>query len=301
MLNTFTTTTTTGYHTPEEKFLETEFIDIKHFYKKSQEEIVELFRDFIVSDMFELYPELRGRISLIITGSIPSGHYDQYSDIDCELFCVEETDRESMNTIVKEYKKSIRERELPIQFHHAKTFAELQKEHLSGWEHDNALREYSVALTVFDPEKRYENIRSTIQWYPKDVLTEKLNWLFAESVFNFEDRFVIAVKRNNALFAHSVRSHIIKLLGNALLMAGGHWPVFEKHLYTKLNEYGENDFCLAVNDLLVTTNASAVEEKLKTLIVYVENRLLKDEWIEKKSKNQWILLRPKYKVENCGS
>jgi hypothetical protein len=274
-------------------------MNIKYFYEKSQEEIVELFRDFIVSDMFERYPKLKDKISLIITGSVPSNHYDQYSDIDCEFFYVEESDREAMNAIVKEYKKSIHERKLPIQFHPAKTFEELRQEHLNGWENDDALREYSIALVVLDPEDRYKKIASTIQWYPEDVLNEKINWLFAESIFHFEDRFVTAAKRGNALYAYSVRLHIIKLLGNALLMTGGHWPVFEKHLSTELNAYGENGFCLAVSDLLVTTDLGEMQMKLKKIIALVEDRLLRDGRIEKRTSEQWILLRPKYQVEHC--
>lgn len=207
---------------------------IENFYKLPQPEIVECFRKFIETDMFGRYPELRGKISLIITGSVPSGHYDLYSDIDTEFFYSSEKDREKMNVIVREYKKSLQDRHLPIQFHPAKTFAELKREHLTSWAYDDALREYSIALIVLDPGQRFKKIQSAIKWYPKSILREKINWLVAEAVFHFEDRFKIAVKRKNTLYAYSVRSHIVKLLGNVVLLSEGRWSVFEKHLFTEL-------------------------------------------------------------------
>ena len=275
-------------------------MDIKHFYRFSKTQIVDQFRDFVENDMFSRYPMLRGKISLIITGSVPSSHYDEYSDIDTEFFYTNEKVRQKMNAVVKEYKVSLRERKIPVQFHPAKTFTELKKEHLEGWEHDDALREFSMALVVLDAGNRYEKIRSAIKWYPKDVLQEKLQWLFAEAVFNFEDRFVIAVKRHSNLYAQSVSSHIIKLLGNALLMIEDHYPVFEKHLYAELTAFGEKDFCKMIDTLLLITDLNEMQRQLGTLISTVEERLIKDGWIKKETKEHWILLRPKYQVEHCS-
>lgn len=273
---------------------------IEQFYKHSQSEIVSMFRDFIEDDMFVLYPKLIGKISLIITGSIPSGHYDEYSDIDCEFFYENSEDREQMNQITKEYKKSLLDRQLPIQFHPSKTFNELQNEHLHGFEHDDALREYSKALIVIDPENRFKKLQSLIEWYPKNVLTEKINWLFAEAVFNFEERYTIAVKRQNSLYAHSVCSNIIKLLSNAILMSKKHWPVFEKHLYTELKEYRETDFCSQVDEIFALTNLNEIETSLRKILKNTEERLLKQGQIDNRSTGEWILLRPKYQVEHCG-
>jgi len=274
-------------------------MDLKHFYKLSQKEIVNRFREFIEADMFVRYPFLKNKISLIITGSIPAGHYDEYSDFDTEFFYSNEKDRQKINTLVKEYKVTLRERKIPVQFHPAKTFIELKKEHLAGWNNDDALREYSMALIVLDAEKRFQKIQAGIKWYPRDVLQEKIQWLFSEAIFNFEDRLVVAAKRNNNLYLHSVRSLIVKLLGNTLLMAGGHYPVYEKHLYTELKDFGEKIFCQKVDCLLVTTNIVEMKNKLRDIISLVEKRLIKNKWIKKETKEHWMLLRPKYKVEHC--
>ncbi len=249
--------------------------------------------------MFSRYPELRERISVIITGSVPSGHYDQHSDIDTEFFYVSEKDRTKMNALVKDYKKSLNERKIPVQFHPAKTFGELKKEHLAGWEHDDSLREYSMALVVVDPGSRFKKIQSTIKWYPKDVLREKIDWLFAEAVFHFEDRLKIAVKRRNNLYAQSVRSHIIKLLGNALLLCEGRWSVFEKHLATELLAGKERVFCQKVGAALFETRLEDIEKTVGDILRYTEKRLMKAGWIQKKSSEYWHGLRPKYKVEHC--
>lgn len=273
---------------------------IENFYKLPQPEIVKYFREFIEGDMFGRYPELRGRISLIITGSVPSGHYDEYSDIDTEFFYSSEKDREKMNVIVREYKKTLQDRHLPIQFHPAKTFTELKREHLTGWEHDDALREYSIALVVIDPGQRFTKIQSTIKWYPKAILREKINWLVAEAVFHLEDRFKTAVKRKNRLYAYSVRSHIVKLLGNAVLLSEGRWSVFEKHLFTELVSAKERNFCKKVDDVLKQTSLGDMEKSLGLLLAYTQNRLVKAGWIRKEPKDYWMALRPKYRVEHCN-
>ncbi|MFH1253708.1 MAG: nucleotidyltransferase domain-containing protein [Candidatus Uhrbacteria bacterium] len=275
-------------------------MDLKHFYKFSQKEIIKGFREFIETDMFSHYPFLKNKISLIITGSVPSGHYDEYSDIDTEFFYSNEKDREKINAVVREYKATLRERNIPVQFHPAKTFVELKKEHLTGWNNDDALREYSLALIVLDAGNRYQKIQSAIKWYPKDVLREKLQWLFAETIFNFEDRFTVAVKRRNNLYLHSVRSLIIKLLGNVLLMTGGHYPVYEKHLYTELKTFDEKSFCQKVDGLFIITDMVEMQKKLGDLILSVEKRLIKDGWIKKETKEYWMILRPKYRVEHCS-
>lgn len=275
-------------------------MDLKNFYKFSQKEIADQFREFVEIDMFSRYPVLKNKISLIVTGSVPSGHYDEYSDIDTEFFYPNEKDREKINVIVKEYKTTLKERNIPVQFHPAKTFMELKKEHLAGWNNDDALREYSIALIVLDLHKSFEKIQSKIKWYPKDVLREKLQWLFSEAVFNFEDRFVTAIKRHNNLYTQSVRSTIIRLLGNALLMTNGHYPVYEKHLYTELKAFGEKDFCKKVDGLLLTTNTVEMYKKLQVLILLIEKRLTKDGWIKKETKEYWMTLRPKYRVEHCS-
>lgn len=275
-------------------------MEIEKFYQLSRLEIVALFREFIEVDLFGRYPELRGKISLIITGSVPSGHYDEYSDIDTEFFYSSEKDREKMNAIVREYKKSLLDRHLPIQFHPAKTFAELKKEHLTGWGHDDSLREYSIALVVLDPGQRFSKIQSTIKWYPKAVLREKINWLVAEAVFHFEDRFKTAVKRKNTLYAYSVRSHVVKLLGNAILLSEGRWSVFEKRLFTELVSAEERNFCRKVDDVLKQTNLAVMEKSLGRLLIYTQSRLIKAGWISKEPNDYWIALRPKYRVEHCN-
>ncbi|HLD20703.1 MAG TPA: nucleotidyltransferase domain-containing protein [Patescibacteria group bacterium] len=273
---------------------------IQQFYKQTQPEIVDLFRSFLEDDMFTRYPQLRGKISVVITGSVPSGHYDEYSDIDTEFFYSNEKDRTAMNSLVKEYKKSLLAKKIPVQFHPAKTFVELKKEHLAGWEHDDSLREYSMALVVLDPGNRFKKIQSTIAWYPKDILREKIQWLFAEAVFHFEDRFKIAVKRDTRLYSHSVEVHIIKLLGNAILLSQGKYSVFEKHLLTELSTAKEKVFCQKVESLLGEVKLDSMEKGLKDLLSYTEKRLNKAGWIQKKPIGHWITLRPKYRVEHCG-
>lgn len=270
---------------------------IKDFYKYQPAEIVSCFRDFLEGDLLRRYPNLEGKISVVITGSIPSGHYDKYSDIDTEFFYTQEGDRKKMNALVKAYKISLRQKKLPIQFHPAKTFREVQKQHLDGWDHDDALREYSTALIVIDPQNRFKNLQAQIKWYPKNVLTEKINWLFAEAVFHYHDHYVVAYKRGDYFYAESVKLRIIKLLGNALLLSAHTFPVFDKHLYVAIRALADRKL-LALLDEIITGRPTSRESKgVGKLLNVVEGRLIKDGWIKKKPKDYWILLRPKYKVE----
>lgn len=146
---------------------------MESFYKHSPEEIVDLFREFIEKDWLSHHPEFKEKVSLVITGSVPSNHYDQFSDIDCDILFEDESDRAVIKDAVKKYKVSLRERKLPIQLHTPMMLSELQNS-LSSWDHDSALREHAGALIVLDPHDRYKAIQSQIKRYPKDVFQEKI-------------------------------------------------------------------------------------------------------------------------------
>mgnify|MGYP001603960036 FL=1 len=256
---------------------------IQDFYNSRQDEIILLFREFLESDMFRCYPVLKGKTSFVITGSIPSNHYDQYSDIDAEFFYTQEKEREEMNRIVKEYKTSLRERNIPIQFHPAKTFKEVKKEHLTGWNNDDALREYSTALIVLDPQSRFRKLQAQVKFYPWNVLKEKINWLFAEAVFHYHDRYLVALMRGNDLFAEAVKLRIMKLLGNAMLMAAQKFPAFDKHLYAEIRELGDRKLLTTI-DQIMTKPVRGSSELVERLLKIVESKLIKEGWIKKQDK-----------------
>ncbi len=274
-------------------------MNVKEFYKHSSKEIVDLFRDFIEKDCFSQYPELKDKLSFVLTGSVPSNHYDRYSDIDCDLLFENESDRVMIKEAVKKYKMSLREQKLPIQLHSPMTFSELENS-LTNWNHDSALREHSAALVVLDPRDRYKTVQSQIKWYPREVLQEKIQWLFAESVFSFEDRLVVAVERENDLYVRSLSLQIVKLLANALIMINDRYPVFEKHIYSNLRDLGENEFCAQIDLLLNMTETHEIQKSIADIIDTIEQRLIKTGFIEKQPKEHWIQLRPRFQVEGCA-
>jgi predicted nucleotidyltransferase len=57
----------------------------RNFYKKDQAEIAKLVHSFIVGDFFVIHPELKSKVSILITGSVASKHYDNKSDIDLTI------------------------------------------------------------------------------------------------------------------------------------------------------------------------------------------------------------------------
>lgn len=109
----------------------------------------------------------------------------------------------------------------------------------------------------------------------------------------------MAVERQNTLYVSFLSLQIVKLLGNALVMMNNHYPVFEKHLYTTLQELGEDEFCAQIDLLLHAIGAEEIKQFTSAMIDSVERRLLEAGFIEKQPKSYWVQLRPKYQVEGC--
>lgn len=273
-------------------------MQIKQFYQHSQTEVLDLLRDFIESEFFAQHPEYRSKLSLIITGSVSLGQYDRYSDMDVEFAFAEEKDRIALDVLVKTYKKSLKKREIPIQFHPSKTFDEIREHHVSGWKNDDSLREYATALIVFDPQGLFFALQQKIKWYPRDVYKEKLCWLYAEAVFTFVDRFAIAKKRADVYYAEAMKLHVIRLLGNAILMLQKEYPSFDKHLHKRLSTLkSEVKFVRLFDQALISHDMTKTEKALKQLLSLVEAKLIAKKIVSKKDQQYWIDLRPKYQVE----
>lgn len=272
-------------------------MNINTFYTKSQTEIVELLRDFIKQDFFLKYPQYADKLSLIITGSVALGVYDRYSDMDVEFCFEDEKDREELAKIVKAYKQSLKKRKISIQFHPSKTFEEIRVHQVSDWNKDDALREYATALVVRDPSGSYATLQKKIAWYPKDVYKEKMQWLFAEVVFTYADRWKIANQRKNVYYAEAMKIQVMRLLGNALLMLNKQYPSFDKHLRARLQTCASKKFLQIFDRLLEQKSGKGVDSMLKQLLSLVETELIQKKLAPKKDQLYWMDLRPKFRVE----
>ncbi len=273
-------------------------MSFQKFYRWNQKEIVTQLADFFETDFFAKHSHYRGKLSLILTGSIPLGDYDQYSDLDAEFCFQHEADRAELKKIVKTYKQSLKKRNIPIQLHPSKTFTEIREHQIRGWTNDDAIREYASALIVIDPDDRYALLQKEIKWYPKDVYKEKMHWLFAEAVFTYADRFLIAKKRGDLYYMEAMKIHLMRLLGNAMLMLHKDYPSFDKHLYSRLMKLPqETTFVRVFDRLLQTSEPSKMDKISRQLLNIVEKKMITAKLTTKRDQRYWIDLRPKYQVE----
>ena len=256
-----------------------------------------LLSEFINTDFFATHPQFKTTVSLIITGSVCLGEYDEFSDIDVEFSFADESIRPELDLIVKDYKKTLKQRMIPIQFHSNKTFDEIQKHHITGWKNDDSLREYATALIVCDPKKQFRTFQKKIKWYPRNILKEKLSWLYAEAVFTIVDRFSIAKKRGDVYYGDVMKLHIMRLLGNAILMLEKEYPSFDKHLQKRLKRIpGAKKFLTEFNGLLNQTDFAKTEKGLIQLLKIVEEKLIIAKFTTKKDEQYWVDLRPTEQV-----
>ncbi len=268
------------------------------FHLKKLRQIARAVKTLFEKDFFVRYPELRGKISVLIVGSIATSNYDEYSDIDLDILFSNEKDFNTLVAKIKQYKKEIRKMDIPVQIHRPRTYKEIDSQ-LKGWERDGMLREYSQAVVVIDPKDKFKKIQSKYRWYPPKIFKEKLLWLFAEMIFEYEERSLTAVKRKDIYFGEITKLKIIKYLLTIILLINKRYPSFDKHLYQDVKKIKSlPDGILRAIDKAVGSHSLTNNEKnLGKVISLLESHLIKRKYITKQSRQYWIDLRPKYKVE----
>jgi len=270
----------------------------RDFYTKSPEQIAAITRDFLEKDFFSKYPQLKDKISIIIIGSIATANYDKYSDIDLDVLFSDEKLADSLMAIIRKYKTELTDKNIPIQIHRPRTYQEIDSA-LKSWEKDGMLREYSQANIISDPKNRFKTIQAKYKWYPQDIFREKIMWLMAETIFAYEERYLVAVRRKDTYFGEVLKIKILKYLLTVLLMINKKYPAFDKHLYQDIKKITElpRDFLKIVDKTIKSHSLAQNEKNLIKAIAIVENYLIKNNFIRKESRQYWIDLRPKYKVE----
>lgn len=268
------------------------------FFENKSKEIRALVNQFIEDDFYVHFPKLRKKVSLIIVGSVATGNYDKLSDIDVEIICSNKKYRDAYRAGIKGYKRHIRNIGEPLQFHKAKTYSEIIN-NLSDWKNDGALREYSQALVVEDPNGQFKKIQKRFTYYPAVVYKEKVNWLFAETVFQLRERFSVAAKRGDKYFGEVVKVQIIRLLLNAVLMMNEKFPSFDKHVFQDVKKIHETpaDLLRNIEDLLTSHQFSVTQPLLGAAVQVVEQALITRGLITKHPDQYWLDLRPKNQVQ----
>lgn len=268
---------------------------LKDFYKQNSTEIVALVKNYLHDSLFADNPNLKHAVIAVISGSIASGHYDKYSDIDLDFYCKDESSVEQYKDVILRFKKRIsNEAETPIQIHRLKSLDATERE-LAGYKNDNALRETVCSLIVTDPDGSFSALQQRFKWYPDDVAKQKLQWLYAQLVFEHEEHFKIAAERNDTYYLDVAKLSILRLAGNALLLAGKQWPAFDKHLVASLTDANiDTNLTELFNKAL--SERDNISSVMNELVVSIEHYLVKGGHIPQESIAYWIDLRPTYSV-----
>ncbi|MFH2232321.1 MAG: DUF4037 domain-containing protein, partial [Patescibacteria group bacterium] len=223
------------------------------FYLKQPKQIANEVRKYFKDDFFKRHPKLENKISIIIVGSIATANYDKHSDIDLDILFTDKNDFDNLLTVIKQYKRELRKKKIPIQIHTPRTYKEIENQ-LKSWEKDGMLKEYSQAIIISDPKNKFTTIQKKYQWYPKNIFNEKLSWLFAELMFEYKDRYLIAVKRKDLYFGEVVKIKLLKYMLTILLVVNKKYPAFDKHLYQDIKKIRTlpKGFLKTANKLLIS-------------------------------------------------
>lgn len=268
---------------------------IKNLEKKSQKEIVGLVKDFVNKIFFDKFPKIKTHCSVIISGSIAFGNYDKYSDIDVQFIFPEKFISGNRDKL-KKHKIKLRNKERQIQIF-LKNFTNIRND--LNWDQDIKLRLFHDALIVHDPKNKFKALQNKIKWYPKNIYNEKLNWLFAETVFQITDRYQTAMRRNDAFNILFYKTSILQLLMLTSLLLNNEYPTYRKHLYSffkKLPDMPKGSKNL-INKILKEKNPKVIFRLLNKAKNIFEKELIKKKLIKKHDDLYWIDLRPKHKIQ----
>lgn len=267
-----------------------------NFYKQSVQDIAKLVKKYLEENLLSSNIELKQAITVTISGSIASGHYDQYSDIDLDLYCQSDAAVDRFKETVSDFKESISNKgDIPIQVHRLKSLTKV-KEVLTKYNDDNMLREVAQSIIIIDPQGEFTTLQSKFDWYPEDVAKEKLRWLYAQLVFEYEEHFKVAADRDDAYYLQVSKLNVLRLAGNAFLLVNKKWPAFDKHLFASLKDVDCDETLLKLLESTLTTDISDIKCNVKELVRSIEAYLVGRDLIPQEPTRYWIDLRPTYSV-----
>lgn len=271
---------------------------LERFYEQNREEVAILVKDFLTTDTYPRIPGLQDVATVIATGSVGSGNYDSYSDIDLKVIFPTAEALDEHRFVLKEYKEHIRESGEPIQLHTSAVIEDIKKS-LSTWQDDDLSREMAQALVIVDPNGQFQKLMDDFRYYPETVHREKIRWLFAELILQIQERFEVAQARGDAYFCGVVRMNIIRIAFNTLLLLDMRWPSFDKHLYRDVQSLKaqQPDIFVSADALITENDLTRAATLIGEIRNHIEGRLIRDGFITKESDQYWIDLRPEFQVK----
>lgn len=272
----------------------------KNFHGKSKQEIADLVNKFIEDDFFVTHPELKNKVSILITGSVASGHHDSKSDIDLTIiFPTQKLWKEYKFVLLGEFKnKYLEPLKEPLELHgkNITYFGKINAD-LGSWKIDWMLREFADAIIIHDPHNKVKKLKEKYGWYPKEIYQEKISWLFAEASFLLFDRYETAMERSSFYFTEIIKLKILRLILSSLIMANHKYPTYDKHSYDCIpNESRYLKSKEIVDKILSEKDTRKIFELFVELRKEVEKLLVTKKLISRKSNRYWVGFRSTYKV-----
>ncbi len=262
----------------------------------TSKQIASEIRDNFLPKFFEFLPDIKNNCAVLITGSIGYQLYDNNSDIDISII-LSESLKIKYNKALKDFKSELKNSDRQLQIFYNTTLEDINN--LLNWGNDLKLREYSEAIIIHDANNRFRKLQKQFLWYPKNVALEKINWLFAETIFEFEDRFKISLKRGDLFYANVSKLVTLQLCMTYILLINKKYPIYDKHLYRIQKKLKTpKSYLNLIKRIVQEVDLMKSQALLQKLIVILETELSKLKLIPRgKDTQYWIDLRPAYTVK----
>lgn len=267
---------------------------LEHFYKLTQREIAVGVERLLENELFSDNQDLRQYLAVGISGSVAQGNYDNQSDIDLDFYLIDPENEQVIREAIKTYKNSLKKRTTPIQIHSIKNINDLDSM-FAEWKDDLGVSALSRSIIVLDKGNMLQELQTKYRWYPQEILCGKSEWLFAQLVFEQHEHWSVAYKRHDDYYIHVSALDIVRLAGNALLLAHNTFPVFDKHLKWALSNLPDSKEILSMIEELLSSPRH--ESAIDAIIEYVEHTLIDKHLITRQSTKHWLDARPKHAMK----
>jgi predicted nucleotidyltransferase len=253
-------------------------------------------QDFLQNNLFRHFPETKDKVSVALIGSISYGLYDDKSDIDISIIFPESLQTEYRDKL-KSFKAEFKQYDRQIQIFYNTNFEQLQQ--LTSWQDDLKIREFAGGIILHDPNKVLTKIQRQISWYPTKIYKEKINWLFAEAVFELMDRYKTATKRKDVFYGSVSKLKFLQLIMTMMLMVNKNYPIYEKHLYRLQSKQKvlPKGYLSSLKRIMTEQDLAKSYVLMDKLLHTSEALLVAKRLIPKKDEPYWIDARPGSKVK----
>lgn len=259
----------------------------------NQKEIIEKVNDFLQTDFFNRFPEIKDTIALIIVGSVANNDYDKFSDVDINVLLPEDVD----NKPYIEYKEELRKKGSQIELRFARNYEVLEK--YLNWNDDFILGEYQNSIVLQDPTGRFNKLIQNFQWYPKDIFQNKIDWLFHEIKYSIHHELKSLIERSdsNQFFLLVIKNKLIRYFLTAVRLVNNKYPVHDKRLYTTTLNQCPSDFGIlkSIEELIQTSDRNEVNRIAVEIENKIENELFTKGIIAKQDLDTWLRYQTKNK------